>query len=180
MQLSPFILRPIQKEDSQAIFDYLSPRVAAPTRLSVPHCPAEAEQWIRKASSSLDKYVFSIREKEQGFVGVISLTQVGGLGHFYFWLGEPFWGRGIATAVSKCLLEWAFDKLGLTALFTCVQRDNGPSLRIMEKLQMNRLPVNHEEYDFFCTATKGELATHERLLELKWLLKTIRSDLVIP
>ena len=51
-----------------------------------------------------------------------------------YWLGEPFWGRGIATAARlQALTEYAFDRFDLVRLYACVYEWNLASARVMEK-----------------------------------------------
>ena len=50
-----------------------------------------------------------------------------------FWLGEPFWGRGIATAARREFAEYAFAQFDLVRLQGCVFEWNPASARALEK-----------------------------------------------
>ena len=70
-------------------------------------------------------------------VGAISVTpkddvqvRVGEIG---YWLGEPFWGRGIATAAVKLVTEYAFADLDLMRIQGSVFEWNLASGRVLEK-----------------------------------------------
>ena len=50
-----------------------------------------------------------------------------------YWLGEPFWGRGIASAALRALTEYAFARFDLVRLYGCVYEWNPASAQVMEK-----------------------------------------------
>lgn len=50
-----------------------------------------------------------------------------------YWLGEPFWGRGIATAAVRALSELAFAQLDVVRLEAAVFGWNLASARVLEK-----------------------------------------------
>lgn len=55
-------------------------------------------------------------------------------GEIGFWIGEPFWGRGIATEAVGLMADYAFQDLGLRRLFGLVFQGNDASCRVFEKL----------------------------------------------
>jgi RimJ/RimL family protein N-acetyltransferase len=50
-----------------------------------------------------------------------------------YWLGEPFWGRGIATEVLVALTRYAIETHGLTRVFALPFATNTASCRVLEK-----------------------------------------------
>ena len=50
-----------------------------------------------------------------------------------YWLGEPYWGRGVVTQVVRVLAAQAFGLLGVTRVFAPVHADNPASMRVLEK-----------------------------------------------
>ena len=50
-----------------------------------------------------------------------------------YWLGEPFWGRGIATEALVAITRQAIEKHGLTRLFAVPFASNVASCRVLEK-----------------------------------------------
>jgi len=50
-----------------------------------------------------------------------------------YWLGEPFWSRGITTEAVRLLSAYAFDTCRMLRLFAVPFADNGPSIRVLEK-----------------------------------------------
>lgn len=52
---------------------------------------------------------------------------------FGYWLGEPFWGHGIATEVAGALADFALKLRGVTRVVATVHTHNMPSMRVLEK-----------------------------------------------
>jgi RimJ/RimL family protein N-acetyltransferase len=50
-----------------------------------------------------------------------------------YWLGEPFWGRGIVSEALIVVSARAFDRLNLLRLFALAFADNVSSVRVLEK-----------------------------------------------
>jgi RimJ/RimL family protein N-acetyltransferase len=52
---------------------------------------------------------------------------------FGYWLGEPYWGRGIMTAVVRATVEHVFTHFDLARLVSPVFEWNPASMRVLEK-----------------------------------------------
>src|SRR5207247_5429960 len=50
-----------------------------------------------------------------------------------YWLGEPFWGRGIVTDALVALTEFAIATHGLTRVYAIPFASNQASCRVLEK-----------------------------------------------
>ena len=50
-----------------------------------------------------------------------------------YWLGEAYWGRGVATEALVLLTEHLFAKMNLLRLFALPFADNAASIRVLEK-----------------------------------------------
>jgi len=50
-----------------------------------------------------------------------------------YWLGEPFWGRGIATEALRAMTEYAFAHFDICRLEAGVFGWNPASARVLEK-----------------------------------------------
>ena len=71
--------------------------------------------------------------------------QIGGIGLLYshglrshrseigYWLGKPFWNRGIMTKVVMQFCDWIFDKTPIVRLEALVFQGNDASCRVLEK-----------------------------------------------
>jgi ribosomal-protein-alanine N-acetyltransferase len=62
-----------------------------------------------------------------------------------FWLGEPFWGRGIMTEAVTAFTPWAFRWFELLRIFAQPFASNTASVRVLEKSEFaceGRLKAN--------------------------------------
>lgn len=59
-------------------------------------------------------------------------------GHFGYWLGEEYWGRGIMTAGVRAASECAMSHFGLVRLEAPVFVWNPASMRVLEKAGFER------------------------------------------
>lgn len=50
-----------------------------------------------------------------------------------WWLGEPYWGRGVVTRVAAVLVARAFRDPGITRVFAPIHTGNARSMRVAEK-----------------------------------------------
>src|SRR5688500_13637193 len=50
-----------------------------------------------------------------------------------YWLGEPYWGKGIATRAVKLITYYGLNELNFTRLYTGVFEYNLASMKVLEK-----------------------------------------------
>ena len=76
-------------------------------------------------------------EADGAAVGGIGLQMQGDIervsAEIGYWLGEPYWGRGIATEAVKAVTAQAFTLFDLTRIFAVVFTDHAASQRVLEK-----------------------------------------------
>jgi RimJ/RimL family protein N-acetyltransferase len=51
-----------------------------------------------------------------------------------YWIGKPFWGRGLIPEASRALLRYAFETLGMQRIWCGHYDGNDKSRRVQEKL----------------------------------------------
>lgn len=139
IKFSHGVLRPWDWEDAQALVALANnPRIAGNLRDAFPHpyTPADADRWLTVAN----KY-----EPPRNFALVVEGGVAGGLGlvlredvyrrsmEIGYWLGEPFWGRGIMTAAVQATVDYAFENFDICRLFAGVFEGNVASTRVLEK-----------------------------------------------
>jgi [ribosomal protein S5]-alanine N-acetyltransferase len=82
------------------------------------------------------------------FVGTISVKKidlVNKKADLGYWIGEQYWGKGIATECLKLIIDYAFSaELGLKQLCAYVFPENKASIRVLEKNGMNKIGVVNE------------------------------------
>ncbi|MCC8189284.1 MAG: GNAT family N-acetyltransferase [Planctomycetes bacterium] len=101
-----------------------------------PYRIADAQHWIAQANRESRRCNFAIEVDGElaGGIGVRPLADVhSGTGELGYWLGEPYWGQGIASQAVALLCRHAFDELVLIRLQALVFSGNTASQRVLEK-----------------------------------------------
>lgn len=107
-----------------------------------PYTDADADAWLRTSANTGRSIHFAI-ELDGAAVGSISARAGEGIfvrtGHFGYWLGEPYWGRGIMTAAGSAMLEHLKADSRFVRLEAPVFEWNPSSMRVLEKLGFERV-----------------------------------------
>ncbi|WP_298313715.1 GNAT family protein [uncultured Aquimarina sp.] len=106
-----------------------------------PYHENDAESFINLTKSQNPKQSFGIEFKNE-LCGVISLiiqediyrksAEIG------YWIGEPYWGNGIATKAVALITEYGFEKLNLIRIFSGIFEHNIASMKTLEKNGYNK------------------------------------------
>jgi RimJ/RimL family protein N-acetyltransferase len=140
IDIGPWHLRPYRDSDLPALLKYAdNANIVRTLRDRFPHpYTAEAGQtWIAIAKAEDPVMSFAIASEEEliGGVGLVPQVDVyrrsGELG---YWVAEPFWGHGVATAAAKAVVDYAFAKLNLVRVYAGVFANNPASGRVLEKV----------------------------------------------
>jgi RimJ/RimL family protein N-acetyltransferase len=77
------------------------------TRIPHPYALSDAEAFLDYLTLG-EEQVFAIEHGDEGLVGMIGLHDTGRVGpEVGYWLGQPYWGRGLATEAARGVLGWA-------------------------------------------------------------------------
>ena len=143
-QLSKCLLREWRRGDEPSLVRHANNRnIWLNVRDTFPHpySRSDALDWVQLASSEGLNLVFAI--DIDGFaVGAVGLRPGEDVNRFSveigYWLGEEFWGRGIATEVLAAVTEYAFQTLGMIRVYAEVFEWNAASMRVLEKCGFER------------------------------------------
>ena len=101
-----------------------------------PYMLADAESFLERFSEQEPLTFFAIEYKGE-YAGNISLMpgqdihrKSAEIGYF---LGEPFWNKGIATVAVGLITEYGFRELGFSRIHTGIFEYNQASMRVLEK-----------------------------------------------
>ena len=87
--------------------------------------------------------VLALTQKRQPneAIGVIGLHGAGnrGVATMGFWLGKPFWGRGLMTEAASVMIDLVFGVTSLERIASVAMTTNEASLRIHRKLGFSPL-----------------------------------------
>lgn len=105
-------------------------------RFPHPYTKKNAEAFIEHLEKSDAEKVFAIEYNGElcGLIGLILQEDVyRKSAEIGFWLGEHYWGKGIATKAVELMVDYAFTELKLIRIYAGVFEFNEGSMRVLEK-----------------------------------------------
>ena len=136
-------IRPIETSDIPHIQRLAAAEeIANNTFVPHPYPPDAAKDFVHKAREQWryeEAFVFAILERaNERFVGCMGLhplpaqtrAEVG------YWIGVPYWGRGLATAALGLIIQFGFEELKLNRIAAGHFPHNPASGRVMQKANM--------------------------------------------
>jgi len=105
-------------------------------RFPYPYTRECGMQWLAATTLESPETAFAIEVDGEaaGGVGLVLGVDVERVSaEIGYWIGEPFWGRGIVSAALGAVTDFAFDAYGLTRIFALPFADNARSRRVLEK-----------------------------------------------
>ena len=135
------ILRPWAETDAESLFLYAKDdRVAYPTGFPAHTSVENSREVIRTILSAPETYAVCLKEDGRaiGSIGLTigkasSLCQSETEGELGYWIGVPFWGRGLIPEAAGALIRRGFEDLRLTAIWCGYFEGNEKSKRVQEK-----------------------------------------------
>ncbi|MGC8466916.1 MAG: GNAT family N-acetyltransferase [Acidithiobacillus sp.] len=100
-----------------------------------PYTLAAADAWIAHAQDSESELQLAVVFGGAA-IGNIGVRATGDVrrGHIGYWIGEAFWGLGLATAAGRAFVEHLRAEARFDCLETLVYAGNTASERVLEKL----------------------------------------------
>jgi RimJ/RimL family protein N-acetyltransferase len=105
-------------------------------RFPYPYTEADAESWFALLGtvSPATHWALDVDGEAVGGIGFeLGLGNYAKTGHFGYWLGESYWGRGIMSAAVRATVEYVFSHADVVRLEAPVFEWNSPSMRVLEK-----------------------------------------------
>ena len=137
------MMRSFEPADVVPVLALASAReIAENTFVPHPYSQDAAEEFVnrvREQWSSDEAYVFAILDRSSdAFVGAMGIHPEGkhNSAKVGFWIGKPFWGRGLATSALGLLIRFGFEQLNLNRIEAGHLVHNAASGRVMQKADM--------------------------------------------
>jgi [ribosomal protein S5]-alanine N-acetyltransferase len=139
LTLSRCTLRPWRVGDEPSLVRHADNRNVSRNlkdRFPFPYTTADAAAWVTHAGTRTPFTSLAIAV-EGAAVGGIGIELGADVFHrsaeIGYWLGEPFWGRGIATEALRAMTDYAFAHFDICRLEAGVFGWNPASARVLEK-----------------------------------------------
>ena len=141
LETKRLILRPWAESDAEELFRYAKDPEVGPIAGWPVHTSVEnSREIIRGVLSEPETYAVVLKEtgKPVGSVGVMFSGKSNGpvkdgQAEIGYWIGKPYWGRGLIPEAVRELLRRCFDDLGCTAVWCGYYDGNQKSRRVQEK-----------------------------------------------
>lgn len=143
LETERLLLRGWRDEDASSLFEYARDNNVGPIAGWLPHKDvAYSRAVIRTVFAREEVYAICLKTDESRPIGSIGLTLKGsserpledGAAELGFWVGVPFWGKGIATEAGLEVIRHAFQDLGLEKIYCCYFQGNNRSRKVQQKL----------------------------------------------
>jgi RimJ/RimL family protein N-acetyltransferase len=137
-------LRPFQSADAPSIAELANDRdiwINLRDRFPHPYDLAHAETYITHVSKQNPptSLVISVGGRAAGSISVKLGSDIERVNaEIGYWLGKPYWGRGIVTAALGGMTRYALKEFKLTRVFAVPFARNPASSRVLEKAGFTR------------------------------------------
>jgi RimJ/RimL family protein N-acetyltransferase len=140
LETERLILRPWTEADAEECYKYAKdPLVGPPAGWPAHKSVEETREIIRTVLAVPETYAVVL--KETGLpVGSVGLHMHSDLAEgedeceLGYWIGAPYWGRGLIPEASREMLRHAFEDLGMKKVWCGYYDGNEKSRRVQEKL----------------------------------------------
>lgn len=142
MQTKRLILRHWQESDAEDLYTYAQDPDVGPIAGWPAHTSIEdSRRTIKEIFCAPEAYAICLKEDRRA-IGAIELKLFGHADlaehdnecELGFWLGKPFWGRGIVPEAAQEMLRHAFEDLHMSKVWCGYYEGNLKSLRAQEKI----------------------------------------------
>ncbi len=143
------VLRAPIRGDVQGLVRLADNKVIAErlARLPHPYTQKDALAFIEQFAQRPDERPYAITLDDQ-FVGVAGFTfRPDAPPELGYWLGEPYWGRGLMSEAAKALVEAAFATRIIDRLVARALTSNLASQRVLEKAGFVRQGIGKSPVD---------------------------------
>lgn len=141
LETKRLILRPWEESDAEECYKYAKDPLVGPICGWMPHTSAEESKAIIKNVLSVPETYAVIWKETNLPIGNIALkmgtdtdlTEKEDECELGYWLGVPYWGKGIMPEAAEELLRHAFEELGMKKVWCAYYDGNEKSKRVQEK-----------------------------------------------
>lgn len=159
LKTSRLTLRQPLPSDAERLARYLDNFAVAGnlSRVPYPYRLSDAKAWLRtwRPDRPASETGFTIDLEGEGLIGHVGFHEDEDGTVIGYWLGEPYWNRGLMTEACIGALDWYFGVTNAVSIASGVFHFNKASLAIQRKLGFVETGVSHR----LCLA-RGEEVRH--------------------
>lgn len=145
-------LRSWRETDAEALYKYASDPDVGPIAGWQPHLSiAHSKEIILTVFAAPETYAVALKDTGEpvGCCGIMFANSLHTAdmkqqeAEIGYWIGKPYWGRGLIPEAVKALLSRCFNELGLDAVWCGYYDGNDKSRRVVEKCGFKFHHSNH-------------------------------------
>lgn len=134
-----YVIRDFELSDAQSLVKYANNyeifrRVK--DNFPYPYTIKDAESWITVSRNTTEGFNYAIANDKEliGGIGVKFKDDVYRFSwELGYWLGEPFWGKGIVTEAVKAFTKYLFNNYNIRSITANVYEGNKASMKVLTK-----------------------------------------------
>lgn len=141
LETERLILRPWEEADAEDLYRYAKDPEVGPPAGWPPHTGVEnSRAIIQNVLRAPQTYAVCLKNGKP--IGSVSLKLKGSTDmtdredecELGYWLGKPFWGQGLIPEAARELIRYAFEELGMRAVWCGYYEGNEKSRKVQQKL----------------------------------------------
>ncbi|MBQ9589710.1 MAG: GNAT family N-acetyltransferase [Butyrivibrio sp.] len=165
LETDRLILRGWEDSDAASLFKYASDSRIGLSAGWLPHADIKYSRAVIRAILSREEtYAICLKGNANEPIGNIGLNLKGspkrpllqGEAELGFWVGHPYWGRGIAPEAVKEILRHGFFDLGLKRVYCGYFKGNDNSKKVQQKCGFKFHHIENETYIIMLDETRVE------------------------
>ncbi|MCJ8338547.1 MAG: GNAT family N-acetyltransferase [Pseudomonadales bacterium] len=133
--------RPLCVSDASDFYQWFgSPQVTkySLSTFAYPQSLADIEQWLRGINQGKSSFELAVccaqTNKLLGYAGITSISQLSRSGEYFILIGDvEYWGRGLATEITRAITHYGFNTLGLHRIELTAFSENFAAIKAYEK-----------------------------------------------
>ena len=134
-----YCIRSYEYSDQDALVKYANNKNVSRLlrdKFPFPYTKTDAETWLIHACNQEieTNFVIAIEKEMIGAIGINLQEDVNRFSaEIGYWIGEPFWGKGISTKALKELSKYTFKNFNLSRIYAQVFEGNDASEKVLLK-----------------------------------------------
>ena len=175
LQTERLTLRPWRETDAESLYAYAKDERVGPIAGWPPHkSVAESLEVIQTVFMQEGVCAVTLKEDDRaiGCIGLLTGSKSNfpindDEGEISYWIGVPFWGKGLIPEAMREVIRYGFEEMGLHTLWCGYFNGNEKSKRAQEKCGFR---YHHTEPEKFYPLTHDRRIEHvSRLTKAEWM-----------
>ncbi|MYC29564.1 MAG: GNAT family N-acetyltransferase [Chloroflexi bacterium] len=139
LEFDEWLIRSWRPDDVSGLVKYANNRRVSRTlrdAFPYPYTTEDARAWLRFATQEQPEANYAIASPKEAIGGIglkLGNDVFSRSAEIGYWLGEPYWGKGIATGAVSAFTRFAFSNYDLARIEARVYENNPASARVLEK-----------------------------------------------